>query len=122
MTTTPNHAEPGLTEFLSARARHASDTRLALDAAGGVLVAVAAAIWQPAGWLLLLPVALCFAAFGGWGIANRELGELTARPAPAPRMVRAFRALRGTAATVGLLAGVAALLQLLAFALGTWIS
>src|SRR5690606_34896387 len=60
--------EPGLAEFLAARARGASGRRLVADAVGGVLVVVAMLVWRPSWWLLVLLAGLCFAAFGFWGI------------------------------------------------------
>ncbi len=116
-------ADPGLMEFLSNRARHASDTRLALDAAGGVVIALAAVLWRPAGWALVVGLALCFAAYGGWGMADRELGERKAAGAPtSASSVRVVRTLRVLAAIIGFAAGLAVLFRLFALALGTWIS
>ena len=65
----------GLPELLAARARSASDTRLVLDVAGGLLASGVAVAWRPAAWFPMLSAALCFAAFGCWGIADRELAE-----------------------------------------------
>lgn len=109
-----------LSELLTARARGASDRRLALDSALGVLAACALAWWRPMAWVPLLGAALCFAAFGAWGIAMRELGE----PASvhASGTVHALHALRGAAVVTGA-AGVALLLLGgLGTLLGTWIS
>lgn len=108
-------------QFLSDRARHASDTRLALDAAGGVVIALAAVLWRPSEWVLLVGLALCFAAYGGWGMADRELGERTTTRASASSL-RLVRALRWVAAIIGFAAGLTVLFRLFTLALGTWIS
>ncbi|HEX3160276.1 MAG TPA: hypothetical protein VHQ45_17280 [Gemmatimonadaceae bacterium] len=110
----------GLPELLAARARSASDARLALDVAGGLLVSGAALVWRPTAWFVVLSGALCFAAFGCWGIADRELAERPRAVDGVP--ARALRALRAVAAAVGTLAAVALLFGLLVVALGTWIS
>jgi hypothetical protein len=108
-----------LPEFLTARARRASDLRLALDAGGGVLVAALVAITRPPAWRSLLALGACFAAFGLWGILDRELGD----PPGASRTRQ--RWLRGSRALVTVL-GVAAAaffgLSVFFGALGRWIS
>lgn len=109
-----------LPQMLATRARAASDGRLALDAAGGLLVAGAALVWRPAGWFFIAGAALCFAAFGIWGIADRELAERSSGSGSI--LPRALAVLRILAAAVGGLAAVALLGALLAVALGTWIS
>lgn len=114
----PNDAS--LPALLAHRARHASDRRLALDSAAGLLVASGALALRPPGWLLIASAAGCFAAFGAWGIADRELGERSA--AGSERLVRALRAGRAIAAIVGLLAALTLLLTAVALGLGTWIS
>ena len=112
-----------LPELLVARARGASDGRLALDLAGGLVAAGAALAWRPSGWLVLLSAALCFAAFGAWGIADREARE---RPGAGGRSpispVSLLRGARALAALVGAAAVVTLLFATLALALGTWIS
>lgn len=109
---------PTLAQLLSARARGASDLRLAIDVAAGVVIAFAVTVWQPPAWPVLLSAGLCFATFGAWGITDRELRE-RGEGAPGARWLRVCRR---TAALLGVLAGVALLLGVLALALGTWIS
>lgn len=89
------------------------------DSVGGILAFVAVSVWRPGGWVLLASAAACFASFGLWGIADRELRERAATPSPGARLLRVLRA--GVALT-GALAGIALLLAGLALALGTWIS
>lgn len=115
MTDTPTLAAPDarLPDLLAARARAASDTRLALDLGGGTFAAAAALFWRPAAWVPLLAAALCFAAFGLWGIADRSLAT---RPSAAARALRAF------AGALGSLAGIALLFGVVAFGLGRIIS
>ncbi|MGH7627258.1 MAG: hypothetical protein ACREOJ_18325 [Gemmatimonadaceae bacterium] len=124
----PNASLP---ELLAQRARHASDGRLALDLAGGIIVATTAAILAPPGWLQLISAALTFAAFGAWGISDRMLSERSSTAASAPgragRAGRAgrdqwLRAARLAAAALGTCAAVVLLLSVFALLLGTWIS
>jgi hypothetical protein len=116
-------SDVGLAEFLSTRARNASDSRLALDAALGLTAAVAALIWRPRGWALASSAALCFLAFGVWGIADRELRERSMEEgAHAGVVLGALRSTRAIAAILGGLAAGALIIELLGLALGTWIS
>lgn len=109
-----------LRELLSNRARSASDARLALDAGVGLLVAVAALVWRPAAWHLMVAAALCVACFGAWGIADRELRGRRAGDTTLSR--RLLLALRLIAAVIGALAALLLAFGALAFVLGTWIS
>jgi hypothetical protein len=102
-----------LPELLARRARGASDGRLVADAAGGVLVAAAALFWRPQLWPLVVSAAMCFSAFGLWGIADRALGGSRATVP---------LALRGAATALGVLAALALLASVLAMGLGTIIS
>jgi hypothetical protein len=112
--------DASLPEVLAARARSASDLRLVLDAGGGALAVIGILLWRPPGWTLLASAALCFAAFGAWGIADRELRE---RPAESREVsTRALRAARVLAAIVGGVAAALLLFGMLGVALGTWIS
>lgn len=108
-----SHADVTLPELLAGHARLASDGRLVAHVAGGTLVAAAALFWRPHAWPLLASAALCFAAFGLWGIADRALGAGAAR---GPRLLRALATALGTLAALALLSSV------LAIGLGTIIS
>lgn len=114
--------ELNLVEFLTTRARRASDTRLVLDAAIGLVAALIAVIWRPTGWLLVASAALCVAAFGWWGIADRELRERVVNAADARDAHTILRVMRATAVGLGSLGAGALLIGLLGVALGTWIS
>ena len=98
-----------LPEMLAARARAASTRRLTADVVGGLLVAAASMFWRPSWWPLSVSAALCFAAFGVWGIADRE-----ARADP----TAATRALCAVAAVVGTLSAIALVLGVVGFAVG----
>ena len=112
--------DASLRDVLVARARASSDARLVVDVAGGLLVLVVVAAWHPRGWLLASCAALCFAAFGAWGISDRELST---PDGPARRwQILVFRAIRVAAVVLGVLAAAALVLQLFGLALGTWIS
>jgi hypothetical protein len=112
--------DASLPEFLAARARLASDGRLVADAIAGAGGAVGVAYWGGPGWYLLLGVAVCFFAFGLWGIADRELGE---RSGAGSRAVLAMLLmLRVVAAAVGFLAAAFLMMSVLGKSLGRIIS
>ena len=112
--------DASLPELLASRARHASDTRLALDAVVGFLVVIVIAFWRGPGWLLLAGVATCFFAFGMWGIADRELGERGTTASP--RVLVALRIVRVAAGVLGALGTFIVLATGLGIALGRMIS
>lgn len=66
-----------LPEMLAARARQASDLRLVLDAAVGLLAATLIGIFRPPLWLPLSALAFALGAFGVWGILDREASGAT---------------------------------------------
>lgn len=107
--------EVSLPEFLSSRARRASDARLALDAACGFVVAAVAALWRGPAWHLIASAAVCFLAYGAWGIADREMSE---RASTIRKNLGAFRVGRIVAAIVGALAAVTFIVGGLFVALG----
>ena len=115
----PRETSP-LPVLLAKRARHSSDSRLVVDAGGGLLVAAIVIAWRPAWWILPASAALCFAAFGMWGITDRELHESL----PPLRTARhhLLAALRACAATVGALAALLLIFGVLGLLLGTIIS
>lgn len=112
--------DAGLGDVLVTRARASSDARLAADVAGGLIVLVGISAWRPRGWLLVAGAALCFAAFGAWGILDRELS--VPNDTRAHWRVRLIAAGRAAAAALGFLAAAVLLVQVLGLALGTWIS
>jgi hypothetical protein len=112
--------DAGLPAVLAARARAASDGRLALDVIGGLSAGVGIAAWRPAVWLVLLPIAACFVAFGAWGIAERELAER--ERSPGRLLAFALRTVKALSILVGGGAAAVAGFELLHLALGTWIS
>ncbi len=106
---------PSLFGVLAARARHATDTRLVVDAAIGTTLAATIALIRPSLWVLAMP-AVVLAAYGAWGIADREFAG---RAAGAPRT--ALGVLRGAFVVLGLIAALAFTLGALGVALGGWI-
>lgn len=110
-------ANSTLPALLARRARNASDTRLALDLGVGLLAAVALVILRPPAWWLLASAALCFAAFGGWGIADREMIDVAD-----PRARAFLRAARIAAVVLGSAALAVLLFGSMAVALGRWAS
>lgn len=101
--------------FLAARARHATDVRLMADAAVGTTLAASILLIRPALWVLAMPAAVV-AAYGAWGIADRELQ--TRAPGTPHKTL-------GIARTAALAAGVVAALAFffgaLGVVLGNWI-
>jgi hypothetical protein len=116
MSESRSDSELSLSEFLSARARHASDTRLALDVACGFVIALVAVVWRGPAWRIIASGAVCFLSYGTWGILDRELTE---RATASPDRLPAFRAGRVTAAGVGIIAGAVFILSALFSLLGT---
>jgi hypothetical protein len=109
-----------LPDALAARARSASDGRLTLDVAIGMASAVGVALWHPVGWFVPFSAAVCFAAFGGWGIADRELRARDRETRTRP--VRMLTALRVIAAVVGTTAAFVLIFSVLGLVLGRMIS
>jgi hypothetical protein len=109
-----------LPEFLAQRARNASDARLCLHTAVGLIAIAAAIVLARTGSLLLGLAGTCFVAFGSWGIADRELAER--RPAISWVGAAALLIVRGGAGLLGLVAALALLFGGLAIMLGTVIS
>ena len=116
--TATSHTSDDLFQALAVRARATSDGRLALAVMGGFATTLSMAVWRPAGWLIIGGVGLCTAAFGAWGIADRELAESCA----ARSISVVLRGVRVLSVALGVCAAIGAALALLAAALGTWIS
>jgi hypothetical protein len=117
MTTTP-HSSDDLFHALAARARATSDGRLVLAVIGGLAAAIGAAVWRSSGWVVIASIGTCAAAVGGWGIADRELGERATRNGS----VAVLRAVRVICIVLGTCAALVVALTVLGTALGTWIS
>ena len=117
--TTTSRASDDLFHALAARARTTSDGRLVLAVLGGLATTLGTAVWRPFGWLVIGGVGLCAAAFGAWGIADRELAERSAMTGSA---VVVLRVVRVCSVIVGSCAAIVAALVMLGAALGTWIS
>lgn len=107
-----------LPDMLVNRARQSSDRRLVLNAAIGLVVAAAFAVLRPPLWVPLTALALCFGAFGVWGILDREASDAAA-PGSRTRIVSAARA---TVAILGTAAAVLFGVTLFFALMGPWIS
>lgn len=118
----PSTADDGTLESVLRRHAHAvSARRLALDVAGGGLVAALLLVWRPIAWPTGLGIALCFVAFGVWGTAERRLAVADALGDAGPATAserRAWRALRAAAGAVGVVAAALAGFSLLSGAFG----
>lgn len=118
----PSVADPeaSLGQVLVARARNASPSRLVLDVVGGGSIAGVAVWARSGGWPVLASAGTCFAAYGVWALAERELtGDFAPGPSVEQRVLRGIRA---AAAIAGLSAFAALLFSMLGIALGTIIS
>jgi hypothetical protein len=112
--------DASLFEFLANRARSASIHRLSIDLVIGIAGAWAAVQWRPFAWLVLTSAGLCFAAYGGWGLADRARTRTIGRGYGL--LAGAIEAVAALLAAVGVIAAAAVLLGVWAIALGTWIS
>jgi len=117
--------EPSLAHLWRRSARRATDTQLAVCAAvlpvtvvATVVVAFARPRWT-IDWWPLTAAPLLVAAFGIWGIGDRELTGLDAGAAPAKWGWRFVQTLAGAAAV---LSGAVMVLWFLLRVVGTWIS
>ena len=110
--------DESLRSILAERARAASDGRLILDVAAGLLVVLALAIWHPRVWVAPLSMGVTLAAYGAWGLVDREIAERAA--VADSRLARVLRILRGFAAIAGVLAAVVACFAILKIGLGEW--
>jgi hypothetical protein len=114
--------DPNIFQVLAARARRASDGRLALDASVGVVAAASLPFVRPLLWGLVLPFVVV-GAYGLWGIADRELSAETLapdRPVSSKRDVLVF--LRRLAVVLGTAAAVVGAALFMVMALGDFIS
>jgi hypothetical protein len=109
-----------LFHVLASRARATSDGALVLVVLVGFTATIVLAVWRPAAWMVLGSLGVCVAAFGGWGIADRELVERGGTGSRAT--VKALRVVRLLACLVGVGAALVAAFRVLGTALGTWIS
>ena len=67
-----------LPELLVQRARQASDKRLVIDAAVGLIAAALVATLRPPFWIPLAALGFSLGAFGIWGILDREAADAAA--------------------------------------------
>jgi hypothetical protein len=98
--------EETLAQFLASRARDASQMRLAGDAAFSIFAAVAVGFWRGPLWDVRIAIALCFVAFGLWGIADRDLARTPDAPwqeVIVPRVTRALATVLGFGAAAYLM-------------------
>jgi hypothetical protein len=112
--------DASLPEFLTHRAKSASVRRLSIDLIIGLGGFSAALHWRPSAWLVLASLALCFFAYGGWGIGDRIRSDAATRE---NRLLRGLmEALCTLLGVVGVFAVASLLFSVWAIALGTWIS
>lgn len=113
-------APPNVYAALAERARRMSDLALAACLAVGAAGVIAIVGTGSGLWKLAFPLG-ALAAFGLWGIADRERTTATREDMPA-RLRDAANAVCWVALAGGTLAGIATALVLLATLLGTIIS
>lgn len=107
-----------LPDLLAHRARNASDRRLVIDAAVGLVGAVSVAVLRPPLWIPLASLAFCLGAFGLWGILDREAADASHNG----RQQQLLSAARVITAAVGGIAGAIFGVSLFFALLGQWIS
>ena len=107
-----------LPELLVQRARNASDKRLVVDAAVGLVGAASVAVLRPPLWIPLASLAFCLGAFGVWGILDRE----TADSSNGEQNSRLLLGARAITATLGGAAAAIFGVSLFFSLLGQWIS
>jgi hypothetical protein len=112
--------DASLSEFLAHRARSASIRRLSLDLAVGTAGAAAALWWRPVAWLVLTSLALCFFAYGAWGLVDRARSRVGVRYHRLANVC--LDVICAAMGALGVLAAAGLLLGVWAIALGTWIS
>ena len=106
-----------LPDLLAQRARSASDKRLVIDAAVGLVGTASLAVLRPPLWVPLASLAFCLGAFGIWGILDRETLD-----APHGGRTRFLLGARAFAAALGGLAAAVFGVSLFFALLGQWIS
>lgn len=118
-------AAPNIYQVLAARARRASDARLAIDASVGVVALVSLPFVRPLLWGLVLPFVIV-GAYGLWGIADRELEEDVSSPTGPGEALSSKRDVltfvKRLAAVVGTVAAVVGAAMFMVMALGDFIS
>lgn len=102
-----------LPELLVGRARQASDRRLVVDAAAGLLASAAFVVLRPPLWVPLTALAFCLGAYGIWGILDREASE---------SHTKLIAWARGAVGLMGIAAAVVFGFSLFFGLLGQWIS
>ena len=107
-----------LPDLLVQRARNASDKRLVVDAAVGLIGAASVAVLRPPLWIPLASLAFCLGAFGIWGILDRETADSSHRSGGTRFLVGA----RALAAALGGMAAAIFGVSLFFALLGQWIS
>ncbi len=112
--------DEGFAHFIARQARAASDIALAGWVGAGAIALLAATILRPRAWVLIGSFAALALAFGGWGIAERELDDPGMSSHPVART--AFRAVRVLAVLLALLAAVAIVFAVPMLGIGTVIS
>jgi hypothetical protein len=118
MVNTAFSPDESLRSVLAERARAASDGRLIFDVAAGLLVVLAIGIWRPHAWIVPLNLGIALAAYGAWGLADREIAERAA--AADLRLVRALRLFQGVTLVAGVLSAAVACFGILGIGLGKW--
>lgn len=110
--------DASLPEFLAYRARSASLIRLSMDVAAGVAAAASAIWWKPAAWVVFTSAAVCFLAYGSWGLLDRARSRSWI--ASRPRLFKLCEALSALAVLVGAVAAGSLLFSALGIAMGIW--
>ena len=106
-----------LGEALIARAHRASIVRLTVDIAGGLIAFAAVYLWHPQSWGIPASAALCFAMYGAWAVADRQLQSLDGKP---KAFVASLLIIRTIAVAVGVTAALVLLFGTVGLSMGVW--
>lgn len=112
--------DAGLLDMLAARARATSDGRLVADVIGGLVTALTFALLHPTAWPIPFGAAVSLAAFGAYGVVDREITERSS--GAGARWVPLLRFAKALVVAAGVFAAGVGCFSALALVLGTWIS
>ena len=107
--------------FLHARALSSSRRRLVLDVILGTAVALPAIVFRPPAWLIVAGIGVCFASYGLWAIAEREL-SMPREFALGEKKRAGLIALRGIMAVIGVISVMLLMATVVAAGVGNWVS
>ncbi len=110
--------ENALGDFLEARARDATERRLAIDIAVGATAFIVAYGLRPGWWAALASAGVVLFSFGTWAVLGRVIEARSSSSAASAALVRG----RSLVGWLGVVAALGAGFLLWTALMGTWIS